>query len=247
MITKKMLFLLAALAFTTFSAFAQEPIDVERRIYLEEVTPGAIIKDGKVIEGYIGTLHTTFVRGATMATPWKNQDEIRFIAKEMFETLKKVKNKNYTKYSAKDIEGYRYDTLVYESVKYADLSAVGFGMLGKMMFMRKVSNGNITLFHHFNTPPAMGTQEEYEDCANKPNLVYRKGTEGKLGLVNSLNIKKELADCPMVVDKHEKGQYNIMNDGEQESSRAGKLLNNALFRDDVRLAAIEDYNNNCNQ
>lgn len=92
----------------------------------------------------------------------------------------------------------------------------------------------------------MGTEQEYNDCANKTNLVYRKGTEGKLSLVNSLNIKKELADCPLVVEKHEKGQYSLTNDGKKESSKAGKLLNNAVFRDEVRLAAIEDYNNNCN-
>lgn len=67
--SKKMLLMLAFTAMGTLNAIAQSPVDVERRIYLEEVTPGAIVKDGKVLEGYIGTLHTTFVRGATMATP----------------------------------------------------------------------------------------------------------------------------------------------------------------------------------
>jgi hypothetical protein len=59
-----------------------------------------------------------------------------------------------------------------------------------------------------------------------------------------LNIEKELADCPMVVEKQSKGEYKAIG-SEGESSGLNKLVNNVAFREEVRLMAIEDYNKNC--
>ena len=137
---------------------------------------------------------------------------------------------------------------MYESVKYADMSAVGMNMLPQKMFMHRIQEGKVTLFNHFDTPPPVvsgekGAEPFFIACAT-PHCVYRVGKEGKLKLINNLNVEKELADCPKVVEKQSKGEYKVVGN-ESNNSGLNKLINNAVFRDDVRLMAIEDYNN-CN-
>jgi hypothetical protein len=243
--TKKTVFTLVVLVFATITSYAQ----LEEKIKRENVTPGTIIKDGKEIEGFFRSIHQVHSTSKAFPSPWRFQEEVSFITKEDFTNIPKLKGKNYKKYTAKELEGYRYDTLTFESVKYADMSAVGMGMVAKKMFLRKVHSGKISMYHHHATPPNVttgpgGFDSHYIECG-KPNLVYRIGENGKLSLVNSLNIKKELADCPTVVEKHEKGLYKVTSDQEKETGKAEKFLNSIAFRDEVRLLAIEDYNTNC--
>lgn len=166
-----------------------------------------------------------------------------------FENTAKLKLKHYEKLDAKDIEGYRYaDTLVYESVRYADMSAVGTGMIAKRKFMRKIHDNKISLFLHFQSPPPVGEVSELEriaaECRANPELVFRLGKDGKLKLLTSLNVSKDLADCPTVVRKFENNEYKAVGD-ETSASKANKLLNKVVFREEVRLLVVEDYNNTC--
>lgn len=234
-----------AILLVTTHLVAQESL--EDKIEKENVVKGEIIKDGKSTPGYIKEMYA-FSDGSIYPAPWEFQSGIKFIAKEDFEKAEKIKNKMYEKYDAKDLDGYKYDTLVYESVKYADLSAVGTGMIAKKMFMRKILEDKISLYHHFNSPPAVvgseGFTPYYVECAN-PNLVYKVGDDGKLKLVNNLNVEKELEGCPEVVEKFSNGEYQAL-ESNGEASGANKLLNNTLFRGGVRLMAIEDYNKTCN-
>lgn len=221
---------------------------IEDKIKKEGVVPGVIYKNGGEILGYIKKTGMTYTNNKSFPAPWQFQSGIKFIPMDVFEKNEKITNKFYETYEPKDCDGYKYDTLVFESVKYADMSAVGMNMLPKKMFMRKVLENKISLFHYFNSPPVVvsgpeGFEPYYIDCA-KVNLVYRIGNDGKLKLVNDLNVEKELSDCPMVVEKQSKGEYKAVG-SEGESSRLSKLVNNAIFREQVRLMAIEDYNNNC--
>ncbi|MGQ1947672.1 hypothetical protein ACT3CD_11300 [Geofilum sp. OHC36d9] len=241
---KKLLINLFFILSISTSVFCQ----IEEKMKDEGVVSGVIYKNGGEIEGYIKMTGMAYTNEEWFPAPWQFQSGIKFIPKDVFEKNEKIKNKFYEKYGAKDCDGYRYDTLVYESVKYADMSAVGMNMLPKKMFMRKVSEDKISLYHYFNTPPAVvsgseGFEPYYLECANIL-FVYRIGKDGKLKLVNDLNIEKELSDCPMVLEKQSKGEYKIVG-SKEESSGFNKLVNNSVFREEVRLQAIEDYNQNC--
>ncbi len=242
-ITCAMLLLVMA---TTFS-FAQN----EEKMKNEGVVKGTIYKNGGEIEGYIKIMGSTYWKEKWYDAPWQFQDVIKFIPKDVFEKNEKIKGKFYEKYEAKDCDGYKYDTLIYESVKYADMSAVGMNMLAKKMFLKKVCDNKISIFEHYSKIPEVGVYQEGEyekliaDC-QQVNMVYRIGKNGKLKLVNSLNIAKELSDCPRVVEKNENGEYKAIEakDG-GKGSGFNRLMNNTIFRDQVKLLAIEDYNNNC--
>ncbi|PIB36469.1 hypothetical protein BFP72_14215 [Reichenbachiella sp. 5M10] len=241
---KKISTSLLLVLFVSVSAFCQ----IEEKIKKEGVVPGVIFDGEKEIEGYFKRTGTAYSDGKAFDAPWQFQDKMKFIEKDVFAKAEKIKNKLYESYEAKNCSGFRYDTLTYASVKYADMSAVGMDMLPKKMFMRVVSEDKISLFHYFDSPPSVvsgpeGFEPYYIDCA-KPNLVYRVGEEGKLKLVNDMNITKELADCPMVVEKQEKGEYQVVESNE-EASGGNKFLNNMMFKEQVRIMAIEDYNANC--
>ena len=244
---KKIFFIIALiLSIFTFS-FGQ----IEKKMKDENVVAGSIIKDGKEIVGYIKRMDYEYFGGKKYPSPWSFQSEIKFIPKDIFENTKKIKNKLYKKYTPKDCDGYKYDTLIYESVKYADLTAVGTNMIPKKIFMRKVVDNKISIFHYFKTPPSVmvsqgdnnSIDKTLTDCATI-QYVYRIGKDGKLKLVEDLNIEKELADCPMVVQKQQKGEYKVIGK-EGSSSGLNKFINNIAYRVDVRLMAIADYNQNC--
>jgi hypothetical protein len=63
-------------------------------------------------------------------------------------------------------------------------------------------------------------------------------------MLNSLNVNKELTDCPVVVEKYEKNEYKVIGDDES-ASKANKLLNKVVFRNEVRFLVVEDYNKIC--
>lgn len=220
----------------------------EEKIKKENVVIGSITKDGKEIIGYIKAIRTVvYENNAEFSSPWNFQNDIDFIPKEVFETTAKIKNKLFESYGPKDIDGYKYEDNIYVSLKYQDLSAVGTGMFPKMVFMRQISAGKISTFYNYDFPPSIVTGSfapEYTRC-NKPHLIYKKGKDGKAKLVNDLNIEKELADCPYVIEKHKKGEYKAIG-GEGESSGFNKLVNNTLYKEQVRVNAIEDYNLHCN-
>lgn len=229
---------------------AQQSANVEKKP--ENAVRGTIIKDGKEIEGYIFKTGTTTLISSTdvVPAPWEFQKDIRFLEKSAFEALEKVKFKNFEKYGADEIDGYTYEgdsIMTFESVKYADMSAVGTGMIAKKMFMQKVSEGKISLFYHYSPPMSMGEVSAMEQSMRDgaiANVVYRVGKEGKLKLINNLNVKKELIDCPAVIEKFEKGDYGMQSDKDQASGLA-KVADQTLNRDGIRLAAIKDYNLIC--
>ncbi|OFX95515.1 MAG: hypothetical protein A2X06_12720 [Bacteroidetes bacterium GWC2_40_22] len=232
--------LFMALIFLSSGAYSQ----FEEKLKEEGVVAGSITRGGKEIQGYIKETGTAYTNGKFFPAPWQFQSDIKFIAKDIFEKPGKIKNKLFEKYGAKDIEGYRYDTLVFESVKYLGVSDV----IPKTMFVQSALEGKISLYYHFNSPPpAVSGPEGFEpvfiECS-KPNLVYQKDNDGIVKLVKFLNIEKELADCPYVTEKQRKGEYQVVGkvDG---SSFINKLIKNTVYREQVRLLAIEDYNNNC--
>ncbi|AZQ63994.1 hypothetical protein EI427_17710 [Flammeovirga pectinis] len=220
----------------TFSllSFAQDG-----KSYIE----GTISKDGQQIEGYIWRMGTTTgIDLSNESAPWEFQKTIRFISKEDFKSIKKVKYKYFPKVSPKDCDGYTYEGQFYEAVKYADMSAAGAGMIAKRMFMKRISVDQISIYQHFDEPDVLIDASTIQN-AQKPHIVYRIGKEGKLKIVHDMNVKKELADCQFVLDKYEKGQYKLFE--KKDSNLLKKLANTTVSNHDVRMQIIEDYNANC--
>jgi len=225
------------------AAFSQ----IEEKMKTEGAVAGAVIINGQEIPGYIKQMGTAYTNQKVFQAPWQFQSDFRFIDKEKFENSEKLKNKDWVKYESKDCEGYIYDTLYFESVQFSDMSAVGLNMLPKSMFMRRISVDKISIYHYFSTPPSVvgaeGFEPYYIECA-VVNLVYKLGSEGRLKRVEEMNIEKELADCPFVVDKQSRGEYKVVGE-EGEATGFNKVVNNTAFREEVRMLAIDDYNKNC--
>ncbi len=243
---KNFIFSTLVLLCISVAAFGQ----IEEKMKKEGVVRGTILKNGGKIEGFIKIEGTVYEMNTKewFPAPWEFQDGIKFIPTDVFEKNEKIKNKLFDKYEPKDCDGYIYDDMEFESVKYADMSAVGMGMIPKKVFMRKISEDKISLYQFFATPPSVTTGPDgfkpfYEEC-NIIQWVYKIGEDDKLKLVNNLNIEKELSDCPMVVEKQAKGEYKAVGD-EENQSKMNKLINNSVFKEQVRLMAIADYNENC--
>ncbi len=241
---KRSLFIQLILLVVPYLAFGQ----LEAKMAKQDVVPGAIYRGGEKIDGYIKMTGTTWTADKTFSAPWQFQGPIRFIPKDLFETSEKIKGKMYEYCKPGDIDAYEYGGNYYESVKYADMSAVGTNMLPQKMFMLRVLEDKVSLYQFFNSPPTVITgeksvEEYFTECA-EPQWVYRVGPDGKLKLVSDMNIEKELADCPMVAEKQSNGEYKVLGK-EGQNSGGNKFVNNTLFRVEVRLMAIEDYNTNC--
>jgi hypothetical protein len=209
---------------------------MEEKMRKEKVVSGTIInKNGEEVEGYIKATGEAYGMETKQyyPAPWEYQDDIKFIPKDVFENTEKLKGKMYKKYGPKDIRGYRYEDMYFEAVKYADMSSVGLNMFAKWMFLRKVIDGKMEVFYHYENPPKVLVNESVEpyyiQCAEE-HVVYRKGKDGKLKLISGvagLNIQKDWEDCPLVKEKYDQKEYT-----------GGKM--------EACLKAIQDYNENCN-
>jgi len=247
----KKLFILSVIMLLGFSTLSYAQQEDYKKMDRYSVVTGSVYKNGKEIHGYIKKQWVIFEDRFIYGRPGDFQSNFKFIPKDVFDKNEKIKGKYFEKYTPKDCDGYKYDTLIFESVKYADMSAVGTGMIAKKMFMNKITDDKISIYRHYCKPLSIGEANavaEAEKECRIPNYVYRIG-DGKLKLVEGLNIKKELVDCQYIIDKYgkkekeekenepkEKGLNKFMNSG---------LARNILARVEHRLKVIKDYNENC--
>ena len=248
---KQLVFLTVAL----FGFLAVANGQIEEKMEKENVVKGSIFKDGKEIEGYIKKQGIVFgIKDNTVfPAPWHFQSDLKFIPKDVFENTPKLKGNMYKKYGPKDISGYRYEDMEFEAVKYSDMSAVGLSMIPKLIFLRRIVNDKISIFYHYGSPGGVIFGDEEAEVYREngiPNIVYRKGKDGKVKLVETINMNKDWEDCPYVKEKQENGEYDteILPD---KAGKLGGLLNKAQqAQDEVRvqkrLEAIADYNQHCN-
>ena len=234
----KKVFLSLILVCLSVSIFAQSK-SLEQKIKDEDVQECVLYKGGEEIQGYIKKM-VVYDYETIFPAPWLYQKQIRFIPKDIFEKTEKIKGKMYVSYEPKDCDGYKCDSKEYVSVKYSDMSAVGMSMIPKKIFMQKVLDGKVSIFYHYQEPPVVmtGSAAPYYIECGKEEIVYQIGENGKLKLLNNLNIDKEMADCPYVIDKWSKGEYNKV---------AGKKVLSVILNDNLnkKVEAILDYNSNC--
>lgn len=222
---------------------------LEEKIKNQRVVPGSITRDGNKIEGYIlrmGTEEIPFtMTGTKYSAPWTFQKEVVFMEKSKFESLPKIKYKDYEKLGPGDIQGYSYsnDSLEFESRKYANLNNPGLGMVPKMVFLRRVMKGSkVSVYLHYTAPSGNGPEasqiEEFNNAA-KPYLVYFKTGDDNAKGLGVMNIEKQLGDCPKVVDRYKTGIYKKQGN---EREKFGDWLIRASDQDISKLYAIGEYN-----
>ena len=223
---------------------------IEEKMEKERVVVGSILINGKEMPGYIKKTGRDYPNDKEFTAPWKFQSSIRFIPKAIFDNNDKIKSKYFDKYGPKNCDAYIYESTFYESVKYAEGTALGVPILPQRMFLEKVLDDDISLYVHFNDPAATASDSESDSYdpeytpAIEAHLIYQIGDDGPLKQVHKLNIEKELASCPLVLENYSKGNYKAVG-SKINTSRFNKILNNTFFRENVRLNAICDYNENC--
>jgi hypothetical protein len=230
---------------TSANLFAQ----LEEKIKNQRVVPATITRDGNKIEGYMikmGTDEIPFTTSGTkFSAPWTFQKEVLFMEKSRFESMPKIKYKDYERLGPGDIQGYSYnnDSLSFESRKYANLNNPGLGMMPKLVFLRKLAkHSKISVYVHYTAPSGNGPEDkqtaEFKDAAI-PYLVYFKAGDDNAKGVGVLNIEKQLSDCPKVVEHYKKGDYKKQG---TEREEYGDYLANASDQDISKLYAIAEYN-----
>ncbi|MDR1698837.1 MAG: hypothetical protein LBR75_03320, partial [Prevotellaceae bacterium] len=180
--------LLTLTAFLALFLTANAQVNIEERMKKENVVRGMIIQNGKETEGYIKKVNEKrSLDDVTYNAFDKFQSDISFIPKNDFETAEKLTKKMYVKVEPKTAEGYKYiyesgDTLVYESVKYADKSEISLRMIAKPVFLRVESKGRLEIYTYYVSPPSLliGNEiREYYEAAGEPIIVYRRAGNEK--------------------------------------------------------------------
>ncbi|MCL2328888.1 MAG: hypothetical protein FWC39_10320 [Bacteroidetes bacterium] len=246
---KLKLFTLTAFLGLFLGANAQ--INLDQRIKKEGVVKGVIIKNGKEEQGYIKKIAET--RRFLTNGEYKDYQALDnfqyfmyFIPKSEFESAEKIKNNMYIKYRPEAIEGYKYiypdgTTLVYETVMYSDKSSITLKMIPQPVFVRVESTGRLNIYTYYIPPSQMGTTLEEVKGAEEPQTLFRKAGEKEAKAIYTINIEKDLADCPKVVAKFKNGEYNVI--GKKGSdSKLVKIANKLNANDEMKLAALMEYN-----
>jgi hypothetical protein len=224
------LILIGLVAFSA-NAFAQTLDPAYHRGYI-------IKEDGSKVEGIIE---------ADLQFPWNVQDDIKFFDPKLLEQGK-VKGKDKEKYGPKDIKGFGFDDRYYESQKYADMTAIGPASLGKYYFLERLEDGKIKLYRFFDSPPKVLTVDEtfeqvYENLRNNPRSLIKKGDDK---VKESAGFEKMINDCPVVMEKYQKGEYGNYA-GKEDQTAAGKLITKMANRGNSEQfigAVVRDYNAN---
>jgi len=242
---KLQLFTLTAFLGLFLGANAQ--INLDQRIKKEGVVKGIIIKNGKEEEGYIKKISETRRLDEVTYQALDNfQYYIHFIPKSVFENAEKIKNNMYIKYRPEALEGYRYiyadgTTLVYETVMYSDKSSITLRMIAQPVFVRVESKGRVNIYTYYIAPPEMGYTAVDLKGAEEPQTLFRKAGEKEAKAIYSINVEKDLADCPKVVAKYKNGEYNVIGKKGSES-KFMKVANKLKADDEMKLAALMEYN-----
>ncbi len=203
-----------------------------------DVQPGFIIKNGKKIDGYIKIKKNIVdFSGQPHNAPWFAQYKIFFVPKNIFENKEKLSQNDFILYKPTDINAYKYGNDFYLSVKLismGDLNVVP--LANKYKFLKLIEDGIFQVFEYYPylEPPA--SIQAIKNC-NIPEYFYRKGN-GKIKYLNSLNVKKEMDDCPSLVKRFKKGAYGYSQPNEY-------LLLNHDDRTNIRFLVLLDYNHRC--
>lgn len=206
-----------------------------------------ILKNGKEKVGVIE------IKGNEEQSPWLKQESVKYISKENF-NKEKLKNKDKEKYSPKDIQGFYAGDRYFESIKYADMSAVGASMIPKWYFVEKLVDGKLDIYKFYRSPGKVGVavgEEEIaemerfeEECRTQPNLLIQL-EDGKIKNVLNVDIYEYISGCETVLAKYKNGEYGIKPMDDNSKSGVGKFVSKTLDANRLNSSIIpiaEEFN-----
>lgn len=159
--------------------------------------------------------------------PWDFQKRITVVERTLFESGIKIKGKHKTTYKAKDLNGFKIGSQLYETQKYSDMSSLGMGSLSAYYFLEVLEKGKVTLYKYYQEPfveegSAPVTQEELNQKfrLHPQILIYKDGEKARE--VTSAKLEPYFEDNKEVMDKYNSGGYGNK-PKDPEKSGAGKL------------------------
>lgn len=251
----KKVFLLAIAALVSVNSFAQYEAKMEQ----QNVIKGSVIVNGEKIDGYIKKKPTVEVNGEKVPAMYLLQEDILFIEKNTFETIDKIKGKNIVKYSPKDCDGFYYGDYCFETRKFCiDPTAMGTNAIPKKIFLHVLKQYDKVTFYAFydntgNTSPdenglAKLDPEKVAEHIKNPAIAYYLTGADRAKNVCQLNAKKELADCPAILEKVANKMYKVDRTADDNyklfgiaTSTNSEIL--AIGDDNRNLNILEDYIN----
>ncbi len=227
---KKLLFSLSFLCFMVMSVYAQT----------ERVEVTVHIKKGKT---------ETAMMEVNPDFPWRYQKAIE-VFDPALKDEKRIKNKQKTKYKAKDIVAYEAQGNYYESKK---VMIAGRGDAGSTLkalpnyaLIERVVEGPITVYKAYGYPPTVASGVSFEDIYNDlrsyPEYFVMKESDGKVKSMHNMDIEKWIADAPMTSEKFANGDYG--NFKRKEGKKLGNFIKGQLENENPTLIVdiIKDYN-----
>jgi len=227
---KKNLLIVASMLLFISSIFAQREV--------KEVT--VHLNDGTTVEGLMTP---------NEMRPWEDQKSIS-IFDESLRNEKRIKNKQKTKYKAKDIAAYEYDDRYFESKK---VSIVGrgenegkFSGIPKYALIEKLEEGKITVYMGYAYPPKVASgisyDEIYEDLRSNPEYFLMKESDGKVKTMHNANIEKWIKDSDRTAKSYKEGAYGNLK--KKEGKKFGNFLKGQIDNEnpDMIMQIVSDYN-----
>lgn len=211
-----------------------------------------LIVNGNEKEVYIKKARTVDVNGEQLPAFGEFERGISIIEKTIFEKYDKIKKKYIVSISPKDCDGFKYEDYFFETVKFTvDPTAAGTNAIPKKFFLRQLKKyDKLTFYAYYPTENVkFGTDEKLAEEMKDPGIIYSFNGSDKAKWVETLHIKKELADCPAILDKLENKMYKV----DRTEADNKKLFNVPISTKSAfisigadycaRLNALDDYVN----
>ena len=182
--------------------------------------------------------------------PWDMQKTIAIYDKSLKDE-KRIKNKQKTKYKAKDIKGFEVDGRKYVSKKVLMPAGTYGGTLKSLpnyAFIEVIEEGPISVYRGYSYPPGVVSgvtlDEVYADIRSNPNyfVIKAESKKPKLKDINLINIEKWVSDAPEVSKKLAEGEYG--NFKRKEGKKMMNFIKGQIENENPSLIVdiIRDYN-----
>ena len=182
--------------------------------------------------------------------PWADQKVIAVYDKSLKDE-KRIKNKQKTKYKAKDIKGYEVNGKKYVSKKVLMPAGTYGGTLKSLpnyAFVEVIEEGPISVYRGYSFPPGVVTgvtfDEVYADIRSNPHyfVIKADSKKPKLKDITMINIEKWISDAPEVKEKLEAGEYG--NFKRKEGKKMMNFIKGQIENQNPGLIVdiIRDYN-----
>ena len=182
--------------------------------------------------------------------PWDMQKSIAVYDKSLKDE-KRIKNKQKTKYKAKDIKGFEVNGKKYISKKVLIPAGTYGGTLKGLpnyAFLEVIEEGPISVYRAYSYPPGVVSgvtfDEVYADIRSNPNYFVLKADskKPKLKEIGMINIQKWVEDAPGVKQKLADGDYGNLK--RKEGKKMMNFIKGQIENENPQLIVniIKDYN-----